>query len=47
MKDELGGNRLLEFSGLRPKAYAFKKLILYKQDEDDDIEIGQIVEVKS
>ena len=46
MKDELGGNILLEFSGLRPKAYAFKKLILYKQDEDDDIEIGQIVEVK-
>ena len=42
MKDELGGNVLLEFIGLRPKAYAFKKLILYKNDEDND----EIIEVK-
>ena len=45
MKDELGANVLLEFIGLRPKAYAFKKLILYP-DEDEDEEIGDIVEVK-
>ena len=27
MKDELGGDTLLEFVGLRPKAYAFRQLV--------------------
>ena len=45
MKDELGGNILLEFVGLRAKAYAFKKLILHDNEEEDE-EQGDIVEVK-
>ena len=45
MKDELGGNILLEFIGLCPKAYAFKKLILYGNEDGDEKE-GEIIEVK-
>ena len=45
MKDELGGNIMLEFVGLRAKAYAYKKLIIYPA-EDGDENVGDIVEVK-
>ena len=36
MKDELDGNILLEFIGLHPKAYAFKKLVLYINDNEKE-----------
>ena len=45
MKDELNGNVLIEFVGLRAKAYAFQKLIIFSSDEDES-EIGEIVEEK-
>ena len=45
MKDELGGNIMLEFVGLRAKAYAYKQLVLYPQ-KDTNQNIGDIVEVK-
>ena len=45
MKDELGGNILLEFIGLRAKAYAYKKLVLYPSEEDNEMP-GDIIEVK-
>ena len=45
MKDELGGNIMLEFVGLRAKAYAYKKLVLYP-GKDTDEKIGDIVEIK-
>ena len=40
MKDELDGNIIIEFVGLRAKAYAFKKLIEYpiKKQKKGDIE---------
>ena len=46
MKDELNGNVLIEFVGLRAKAYAFQKLILFSTDEDETIKVGEIVEEK-
>ena len=45
MKDELGGNVLLEFVGLRAKAYAFEKLVLYPNKKNTEKE-GEIIEVK-
>ena len=45
MMDELGGNILLEFIGFCPQAYAFKKLILYGNEDEDEKE-GEIIEVK-
>ena len=44
MKDELNGNVLIEFVGLRAKTYAFQKLILFSTDEDETV--GEIVEEK-
>ena len=35
----------MEFIGLCPKAYAFKKLILYGNEDEDEKE-GEIIEVK-
>ena len=45
MKDELGGNVLLEFVGLRAKAFAFQKMILYPNKKNTEKE-GEIIEVK-
>ena len=45
MKDELDGNTLIEFIGLRAKAYAFKQLVEYENDNKDWCE-GEIIEVK-
>ena len=36
MKDELGGNVLLEFIGLRAKAYSYKKYILYPNAKKEE-----------
>ena len=44
MKDELDGNILLEFVGLRAKAYAFQKIIMFPSK--DDKEEGDIIEIK-
>ena len=44
IKDALGGNILLEFVGLRAKAYAYKKLVLHSESNDENV--GDIVEVK-
>ena len=35
MKDELDGNTLIEFIGLRAKAYAFKQIVEYENDNKD------------
>ena len=43
MKDELDGNTLLEFVGLRAKAYAFLQLVEYGNEMLDE---GEILEVK-
>ena len=43
MKDELDGNILLEFVGLRAKSYAFQQLILYGNKNWDE---GQILDIK-
>ena len=45
MKDELNGNVLLEFVGLRAKSYAFQQLVLYG-NEDKDWDEGEIVDLK-
>ena len=45
MKDELDGNTLLEFVGLRAKSYAFLQLIEYSND-DKNWDEGEILEVK-
>ena len=45
MKDELDGNIIIEFVGLRAKAYAFKKLVLYS-NEDKDEKRGDVIDVK-
>ena len=45
MKDELDGNTLIEFIGLRAKAYAFKQLVEYENYDKDWCE-GDILEVK-
>ena len=45
MKDELDGNVLLEFVGLRAKAYAFQKLILHGSSSVADSRT-EIVDVK-
>ena len=45
MKDELDGNTLLEFVGLRAKSYAFQQLVLYG-NEDKNWDEGEIVDVK-
>ena len=45
MKDELGGNIMLVFVGLRAKGYAYRKLVIYPA-EDGDGNVGDIVEVE-
>ena len=45
MKDELDGNTLLEFVGLRAKSYAFQQLIQYG-NKDKDWDEGEILDVK-
>ena len=45
MKDELDGNTLLEFVGLRAKSYAFQQLIQY-ENEDKNWNEGEILDVK-
>ena len=45
MKDELDGNILLEFVGLRAKCYAFQQLVLYG-NEDKKWDEGEILDVK-
>ena len=45
MKDELDGNTLLEFVGLRAKSYAFQQLIQYG-NEDKNWDEGEILDVK-
>ena len=45
MKDELDGNTLIEFVGLRAKAYAFKQLVEF-ENEDKEWEEGEIIEQK-
>ena len=45
MKDELDGNTLLEFVGLRAKSYAFKQLINF-ENVGKDWDTGEILEVK-
>ena len=45
MKDELDGNTLLEFVGLRAKSYAFLQLVEYGND-DKNWDEGEILEVK-
>ena len=45
MKDELDGNTLLEFVGIRAKSYAFRQLIEYGNVGKDWNE-GEIIEVK-
>ena len=37
MKDELGGNPMLEFVGLRAKAYSYIKFILFPSSEDEKL----------
>ena len=45
MKDELDGNVLLEFVGLRAKAYAMKQLIVFENDQKD-WDDGEVLEIK-
>lgn len=45
MKDELDGNLLLEFIGIRAKSYAFQQLVLYGNEKKDWDE-GEILDVK-
>ena len=45
MKDELDGNTLLEFVGLRAKAYAFRQLIEY-ENSDKNWDEGEVLDVK-
>ena len=46
MKDELDGNVIIEFVGLRAKAYAFQKLILFSKGEEEEPEVGEIIDEK-
>ena len=43
MKDGSTGNAILEFRGLRPKAYAYKIVILREGDEEKE---GGTIEIK-
>ena len=49
MKDEVDGNILLEFVGLRANAYAFQNLILHtnaENKEEEETTVGEIIDEK-